>query len=242
MSEALFRDDAYRRDCEAEVVEVGEAGIVLDRSVFYPLGGGQAGDAGLLRLESGATVVIADTRKGEAGRILHLPAAGQDLAMLQAGTRVTAAIDWPRRHRLMRLHTTTHLLCALLPYPVNGCSITPEQARMDFDTAEPFDAAAIEAGLARLVAGAHAVGTQWTSDEELDANPQLVRTMSVAPPRGSGRVRLLRIEGVDLQPCGGTQVASTAEIGGVRVLKIEKKGARARRIVLGLTEAPALSA
>lgn len=242
MTEALFREDAYLRECAARIVDVGEAGIVLDRSVFYPLGGGQAGDTGTLTLESGATVAIADTRKGEAGRILHVPPTGQDLAALRPGARVTAAIDWPRRHRLMRLHTTTHLLCALLPYPVNGCSITPEQARMDFDTAEPFDATAVEAGLARLVAEAHAVGTQWISDEELDANPQLVRTMSVAPPRGSGRVRLLRIEGVDLQPCGGTHVASTAEIGGVRVLKIEKKGARARRIVLGLAETAALSA
>lgn len=236
MTEVLFRDDAYLRECEATLVEVGEAGLVLDRSVFYPLGGGQAGDAGMLRLVSGAVIGIADTRKGEAGRIVHVPAPGQDLSALQPGLRVTAAIDWGRRHRLMRLHTTTHLLCSLLPYPVNGCSITPEQARMDFDTSEPFDAAAIEAGLARLVAGAHAVGTQWISDEALDANPQLVRTMSVAPPRGSGRVRLLRIDGVDLQPCGGTHVASTAEIGGVRVLKIEKKGARARRIVVALTD------
>ncbi len=167
MTEALFRDDAYLRECEATIVEVGEAGLVLDRSVFYPLGGGQAGDAGALRLAPGTAVSIVDTRKGEAGRIVHVPAPGQDLSALQPGMRVTAAIDWARRHRLMRLHTTTHLLCALLPYPVNGCSITPEQARMDFDTSEPFDAAAIEAGLARLVAGAHAVGTQWISDEEL---------------------------------------------------------------------------
>lgn len=240
-SAALFRDDAYLRDCEAEVLEVDDAGIVLDRSVFYPLGGGQAGDAGELALASGARIAISDTRKGEAGRIVHVPAPGQDLSALQPGLRVIATLDWARRHRLMRLHTTTHLLCALLPYPVNGCSITPEQARMDFDTSEPFDATAIEAGLARLVAGAHPVGTQWISDEELDANPQLVRTMSVAPPRGTGRVRLLRIDGVDLQPCGGTHVASTAEIGGVRVIKIEKKGARARRIVVGLVADAALS-
>jgi misacylated tRNA(Ala) deacylase len=237
-TEALFRDDAYLRACDARVLEVGADGLLLDRTVFYPLGGGQAGDAGVLRLADGRSLVIADARKGEAGRIRHVPAAGQDLSAFGPGTALTAAIDWPRRHRLMRLHTTTHLLCALLPYAVNGCSITAEYARMDFDTAELFDAAVLNAGLARLVSEAHAVTSEWITDAELDANPQLVRTMSVQPPRGSGRVRLLRIAGVDLQPCGGTHVANTAEIGAVRITKMEKKGATTRRVLLAL-DAPA---
>jgi misacylated tRNA(Ala) deacylase len=164
---------------------------------------------------------------------VHLPAPDADLSMLAPGTRVTALIDWQRRHRHMRFHTATHLLCALVPHPVDGCSITADYARLDFHMNEPLDKDALNAGLARLVAEAHAVRHRWISEDELDANPGLVRSMSVTPPRGLGRVRVLEIAGVDLQPCGGTHVANTRDIGAVVVTKIEKKSAMTRRVVLG---------
>jgi misacylated tRNA(Ala) deacylase len=239
MTEELFRDgieSGYLRECAARITRVsaGEHAVVLDRTVFYPLGGGQAGDAGVIVTPHGG-LAIADTRKNrETGEILHIAAAGQDalLTRLQAGEAVTARIDWQRRHRHMRFHTSTHLLCALLPYGVDGCSITADYARMDMVTSEPIDIDTVNAGLARLVREAHAVRTRWITDAELDANPQLVKTMSVQPPRGVGKVRLLEVEGVDLQPCGGTHVANTQEIGDVRVVKVEKKSARTRRVVL----------
>lgn len=234
MSEALFRDDAYRRETPASVVRAQPAGIVLDRTVFYPRGGGQAGDAGSLLLPGGGEIAIADTVKGEGAEIVHVPAAGQEarVAALKPGDPVTARIDWERRHRHMRFHTATHLLCAIVPHQTNGCSITAEYARLDFDMVEPLDREHLERELARLVAGGHDVRTVWITDEELDAKPELVRTMSVKPPRGVGRVRLLEIDGVDLQPCGGTHVANTREIGALKVVKIEKKSARTRRVVL----------
>lgn len=238
MSEALFREDAYRRETEASVVRAGPAAIVLDRTVFYPRGGGQAGDAGTLRLADGREIAIADTVKGEGAEIVHVPAAGQDdlVAALEPGDAVTARIDWERRHRHMRFHTATHLLCAIVPHQTNGCSITAGYARLDFDMVEPLDREHLERELAKLVAGAHEVRTVWITDEELDAKPDLVRTMSVKPPRGVGRVRLLEIDGVDLQPCGGTHVANTREIGALKVVKIEKKSARSRRVVLEFAE------
>ena len=234
MSEALFREDAYRREAQASVVRADAAGVVLDRTVFYPRGGGQAGDAGVLRLPDGREIAIADTVKGEGAEIVHVPAPGQEasLAALQPGLAVTARIDWERRHRHMRFHTATHLLCAIVPHQTNGCSITADYARLDFDMVEPLEREHLERELAKLVAGAHDVRTIWITDEELDAKPELVRTMSVKPPRGVGRVRLLEIEGVDLQPCGGTHVANTREIGALKVVKIEKKSARSRRVVL----------
>ena len=237
MTEELFREDAQLRQCEARITAVDEAGIRLDRSIFYPQGGGQAGDAGLLRLADGRELPIADTRKGAApGEIIHVPAAGADLSGWLPGLVVTAEIDWQRRHRHMRFHTATHLLCALVPHPVDGCSITAGYARLDFHMTEPLDKETLTAGIARLVAGAHAVGHRWITEAELDANPGLVRSMSVQPPRGQGRVRVLEIDGVDLQPCGGTHVANTAEIGAVIVTKIEKKSAKTRRVVLGFAE------
>ena len=235
MTETLFREDPYRRDCEATVRSVESGGIVLDRTVFYPRGGGQAGDAGRLDLAGGNAIAILDTVKGEGpGDILHVPAPGQEaaLAALAPGTAVTARIDWERRHRHMRFHTATHLLCAIVPKQTNGCSITADYARLDFDMTELLDRETLERELARLVAEAHDVRTIWITDAELDAKPELVRTMSVQPPRGVGRVRLLEIEGVDLQPCGGTHVANTREIGALRVVKVEKKSARSRRVVL----------
>ncbi|MFG6446695.1 alanyl-tRNA editing protein [Roseateles sp. BYS180W] len=229
----LFREDAQLRECSATVLRVDERGILLDRTVFYPQGGGQAGDAGVLRLADGRQIGIADTRKGEGGEILHLPATGADLAGLAPGVVLLAQLDWTRRHAHMRFHTATHLLCALVPHPVDGCSITAGYARLDFHMTDALDKEALTAGLARLVSGAHAVSHSWISDEELDANPGLVRSMSVQPPRGTGRVRVLKIDGVDLQPCGGTHVNNTADIGPVVVTKIEKKSAKTRRVVLG---------
>jgi len=238
MTEELFREDATLVECEAVVLAVDAAGVVLDRTVFYPLGGGQAGDAGTLQTAGGARLAIVDTRKHpeRAGDIAHVPAQDADLAPFAPGTRVRARIDAERRRAHMRFHTATHLLCALIPHPVNGCSITAGYARLDFHMTEPLDKESITAGLARLVAQAHAVRHRWIREEELDANPGLVRSMSVQPPRGQGRVRVLEIEGVDLQPCGGTHVANTADIGRVVVTKIEKKSAMTRRVVLGFAE------
>jgi misacylated tRNA(Ala) deacylase len=237
MTEELFRDDASRLECQARVLAVDADGVRLDRTVFYPQGGGQAGDAGELRRDDGLVLAIADTRKGAGpGEIVHVPAAGADARALRPGDEVTAAIDAARRRAHMRFHTATHLLCALVPHPVNGCSITAGYARLDFHTAEPLDKQALTAGLARLVAQAHPVRHRWISEAELDANPQLVRSMSVQPPRGQGRVRVLEIEGVDLQPCGGTHVANTAEVGAVVVTKVEKKSAMTRRVILGFAE------
>jgi misacylated tRNA(Ala) deacylase len=244
MTEELFRRDSYVRECEARIVAVTEQGIVLDRTVFYPLGGGQAGDAGVLVLADGRELSIADTRKckDSEGRpthdIAHVPAPGQEplVAALAPGVGVTARMDWERRHKLMRFHTTTHLLCHLVPQLVNGCSITPEYARLDFNMTDPLDKDALTQGIARLVAEAHPVAVGSITDEELDANPALVKSMSVQPPRGTGRIRTIRIGGdtsIDFQPCGGTHVANTSEIGAVVVTKIEKKSATTRRVVLG---------
>ncbi|HOM12162.1 MAG TPA: alanyl-tRNA editing protein [Rubrivivax sp.] len=239
-TEELFREDAALLQCRARVIAVDAGGVRLDRTVFYPQGGGQAGDAGWLRLADGRELAVADTRKGALpGEIVHLIGAGADVAALQAGAEVTAHIDAARRRAHMRFHTATHLLCALVPHAVDGCSITAAYARLDFHTHEPLDKQALNDGIARLVAGRHAVRHRWISEAELDANPQLVRSMSVRPPRGQGRVRVLEIIGVDLQPCGGTHVANTADIGNVVVTKIEKKSAMTRRVVLGFAEAAA---
>ena len=219
MTEELFREDAARLSCEATVLACDAAGLVLDRTVFYPLGGGQAGDAGTLSTAAGAVLPIVDARKHPArpGDIAHVPQAGADLSAFTPGARVVAAIDALRRRAHMRFHTATHLLCALVPHAVDGCSITATYARLDFHMNEPLDKEALNAGIARLVAEAHPVRHRWISEAELDANPQLVRSMSVMPPRGQGRIRVLEIEGVDLQPCGGTHVANTAEVGHVIV-------------------------
>jgi misacylated tRNA(Ala) deacylase len=247
MTQDLFRQDAYLQDCTACVVTVTEHGIVLDRSVFYPLGGGQAGDTGTLLLADGTVIAIADTRKAKdaEGRptadIVHVPEEGQGdaLVRLQPGVEVTAHINWSRRHRLMRFHTTTHLLCHLVPVPVNGCSITADTARLDLVMTEPLDKDRLTEGIARLVAASLPVTIGSISDAELDAQPDLVKSMSVSPPRGSGSVRTVRIGHdalVDLQPCGGTHVSNTAEIGRVVVTKIEKKSATTRRVVLGFSD------
>ena len=238
MTEELFREDAALVECSARVLSLDADGVRLDRTVFYPQGGGQAGDAGVLRLADGREIAVADTRKGAApGEIVHVLAAGAQVGGLLPGSEVTARIDARRRQAHMRLHTATHLLCALVPHAVDGCSITATYARLDFHMTEPLDKQRLSEGIARLVAEAHPVRHRWISEAELDANPQLVRSMSVQPPRGQGRVRVLDIDGVDVQPCGGTHVANTADIGAVVVTKIEKKSAMTRRVILGFADA-----
>jgi misacylated tRNA(Ala) deacylase len=233
-TELLFREDAYLRTARARVSAVSERGIELDRTIFYPLGGGQAGDSGVLRTAGGARLAIADTRKGDgADRVLHIPAAGAQLPA--AGEEVELEIDWARRYRLMRLHTALHLLSCVIKAPVTGGNIVPDKARLDFDIElAALDAAHIQRETNALIATRVATETAWISDAELDAQPQLVKTMSVAPPRGAGRVRLLRIPGIDLQPCGGTHVANIGEIGAIRVLRIRSEGKHNKRVEITL--------
>lgn len=230
--EPIFREDAYARTCEATVVSVDERGIQLDRTVFYPTGGGQPGDRGALTTGDGTAVPIVDTVKGDGpDGVLHVPA--EEAPPVPAGARVTAEIDWERRHRLMRMHTCMHLLSAILPYPVTGGQVGEGKGRLDFDVPEAsLDKERIAAELNRLIEEDHPVGAEWITDEELDARPDLVKTMAVKPPRGSGRVRPVRIEGQDLQPCGGTHVRRTGEIGRVAVDRIQSKGKRNRRVSL----------
>jgi misacylated tRNA(Ala) deacylase len=234
VTELLFYQDAYLKTCEATVVRVDEAGIVLDRTTFYPMGGGQPGDTGTLRTEDGREARIADTRKGaQPGDVVHVPAPGS--APLQPGDRVIAAIDWDRRHHHMRVHTSLHVLSAVIPAGVTGGSVRYDSGRLDFDLPETaLDRLEIDEKLNRLISGSYPVAPRWITDEELDARPELVKTMSVAPPRGLGRVRLLEIAGVDLQACGGTHVANTGEIGQVSVLRIENKGTHNRRVTVAL--------
>jgi misacylated tRNA(Ala) deacylase len=233
MTEQLFRDDSYLRQCEANVVESADGGVVLDRTVFYPMGGGQPGDTGTLSWDGGS-VEIVDTRYGEGGVIRHLAAEGA--ALPAPGTAVTASLDWDRRYRHMRMHTALHLLGSILQYGVTGGNISADKSRLDFDMEDTVDKDQVNAALAALVKADHAVSCRWITDEELDAQPELVRTMSVQPPRGVGKVRLLEIEGVDLQPCGGTHLKSTGEVGQVQVSKVEKKGRHNRRVSIVLDD------
>jgi len=235
---AVHREDAYARRCEAVVTHVADDGVELDRTVFYPLGGGQAGDIGTLRLADGTPLPVIDARKSRQpgatpDDTLHLldPASGWQ-PKLAVGTAVVAEIDWERRYRHMRFHTATHLLCAVVRELVDGCSITADYARLDFAMTAPLDKGAVQLGLEELIARGLPVGCEWITDDELRANPHLVKSMSVSPPIGFGRVRLVRVGDVDLQPCGGTHVRNTAEIGALRVARIEKKSARTRRVVL----------
>ena len=229
--EQLFRDDSYLRDCAAIVIASGADGIRLDRTVFYPMGGGQPGDTGRLRLGDGSAIEIVDTRKGETqGDILHIPAEGSDLPT--PGVAIRAEIDWDRRHRLMRMHTCLHLLCAIIEGDVTGGQISDGKGRLDFNLAPEtvLDKVALTDALNQLIKGNHDVTPRWIADEELAARPELVRTMSIKPPSGQGKVRLLDIAGVDLQPCGGTHVRNTSEIGPVEIIKIESKGKMNKRV------------
>jgi len=233
-TELLFRTDAYLKTASARVVAVGERGIELDRTIFYPMGGGQAGDTGVLSRESGERIAVVDTRKGEAiDSVLHVAAATTPRP--EPGETLTLEIDWQRRYALMRLHTALHVLSCVVVAPVTGGNIAPDKARLDFDIdMRLLDAGKIERETNALIARGVETETVWITDEELDARPELVKTMSVQPPRGAGRVRLLRIPGIDLQPCGGTHVRNIAEIGAIRVLRIRSEGKRNRRVEIAL--------
>ncbi len=237
MTNLLFRDDPYAKSCEATITAVNDrGGIELDRTVFYPTGGGQPGDSGVLRLADGREIIIATAVKGGgADDVIHVPAEGQEVPA--AGAAVTACIDWPKRHRHMRIHTCLHLLSSVVEYPVTGGQISDGKGRLDFDMPEmTVEKEAITERLNELIAQGHPVNVNWISDAELAAQPDLVKTMSVKPPTGQGQVRLIDVDGCDLQPCGGTHVANTSEIGTVRVRKIEKKGRQNRRISIEFTE------
>jgi misacylated tRNA(Ala) deacylase len=240
MTELVFRDDAYARSCAARIVAAGGRGIRLDRTVFYPTGGGQPGDTGALRLASGETIAIVDTVKGEtADEVIHIPAPGTPFPA--PGTELTAEIDWERRYRLMRMHSCLHLLCAVVPGAVTGGQVSDGRGRLDFDVpGASLDKEAIAAQLNALIAAGHEVTPRWITDAELETRPELVRTMSVKPPVGAGRVRLMEVAGpdaaIDLQPCGGTHIRNTAEIGPVVIGKIENKGRQNRRINIAFAE------
>jgi misacylated tRNA(Ala) deacylase len=232
LTKDLFREDAYLKTCTAKVTACDDGFVWLDQTIFYPLGGGQPGDTGSLSWD-GETARVADTRYVD-GDIAHLLEGGA--SMPPVGARVELAIDWERRYRHMRMHTAMHLLGTILRYGVTGGNISEEKSRLDFDMEDTIDKGAVDAALAKLVAENHAVSCRWISEEELDASPELVRTMSVQPPRGRGAIRLLEIEGVDLQPCGGTHLRSTGEVGRVRIGKIEKKGRHNRRVNIHLDD------
>jgi misacylated tRNA(Ala) deacylase len=234
MADLLFRDDAYLKTATAEVVARHENGLELNRTIFYPLGGGQPGDVGALIRTNGDRIPIADTRKGGvADSVLHIPS-GNTLAP-EVGETVTLELDWERRYALMRLHTALHVMSCVVIAPVTGGNISPDKARLDFDIdMSLLDAAKIERETNAIIARGIETQTIWITDEELDARPDLVKTMSVQPPRGTGRVRLLSIPGVDLQPCGGTHVRNIGEIGAIRVLKIRSEGKRNKRVEIAL--------
>ncbi len=241
MTEKVYHQDAYQRECEATVLAVNErGGFVLDRTVFYATSGGQPGDKGVIVTADGTEIAIATAvYDADKETIVHVPAMPGDVPPV--GSKVTVRLDWAARHRHMRVHTALHLLCSLVPFPVTGGQIAADGGRLDFDIDNPeaVNKDDLTAGINALIAADHRLSERWISDEEMAANPQLVRTMSVKPPMGSGRVRLVAIgEGgaVDLQPCGGTHVRSTGEIGGIVVDKIENKGKQNRRIRITLLD------
>jgi len=229
MTDLLYQNDSYLTECDTLVTVAGEVEIQLEATPFYPLGGGQQGDHGVLLDATGKSIEVVDTRKDhDTGGVLHLCAEGHGL---KSGDRVMARIDWARRHCLMRMHSCLHLLCAVVDGGVTGGSVSDIKGRLDFDLPDQtLDKLEITEKLNALIQANHSITSSWISDEALLAKPEMVRTMSVKPPMGQGRVRMIDINGIDLQPCGGTHVASTAEIGPVRVSKIEKKGRSNRRV------------
>jgi misacylated tRNA(Ala) deacylase len=237
MTELLFRADAYLPDAEAKVLGINDRrGIILDRTVFYATGGGQPGDAGTIERTGGSPVPIATAVYGEdKSEVVHVPAEGA--ALPEPGETVRAVLDWQRRYRHMRIHTGLHLLSVVLPFPVTGGQIGADEGRLDFDIDGEVPAKdEIEEKLNALVSADYPVSTEWISDEELLANPGMVKTMKVKPPMGTGRVRLVRIGDIDLQPCGGTHVKATGEIGRLAIGKIENKGKQNRRVRIRFAE------
>ena len=238
MTETLFRTDSYQRACQATVTAINDrSGIVLDRSVFYAAGGGQPGDVGQLRWDGGSCAIATTIYDTDRSTIVHVPVEGAE--MPKVGGAVVAELDWTQRHKFMRVHSALHLLCSLIPFPVTGGQIRAGDGRLDFDIQDSsaLDKETLAGELNALVSADHPITERWITDAELEANPDLVRTMAVKPPMGSGRVRLVAIGedgAIDLQPCGGTHVRSTAEIGAVAVTKIEKKGKQNRRVRISL--------
>jgi misacylated tRNA(Ala) deacylase len=234
----LFRDDAYSASCQATIVDITpEGGIVADRTVFYAQGGGQPGDVGMIVGSDGERIPITNTvYSTDRSQIVHL--VGSDAAArFKVGDSVELNLDWERRFKRMRVHTALHLLSVVLPYPVTGGSIGDGDGRLDFDIPDAgLDKAEVTDRVNALIAQDAPVTERWITDEELDANPGLVKTMSVKPPRGSGRVRLVEIAGIDLQPCGGTHVRRTGEVGTVAITDIEKKGKQNRRVRMSLVD------
>ncbi|MDB5588592.1 MAG: Ala-tRNA(Pro) hydrolase [Devosia sp.] len=234
MTQFLFRDDSYQQETPATVTALTDAGgIVLDRTNFYAASGGQPGDSGTLVRADGSSIAIATAihPEGDKTAIVHVPAEGSALSAI--GELVTAKIDWDRRYKLMRMHTALHLLSVVLPFAVTGGSIGEDKGRLDFNMPEaPENLAELEAQLNAMVTDAHDVTTEWITDAEMAANPDLIKTMNVKPPMGQGRVRLVRIGTVDLQPCGGTHVRNTREIGALSIGKVENKGKQNRRVSL----------
>jgi misacylated tRNA(Ala) deacylase len=234
MTEELFREDAYARRCEATVTAALDGGVCLNRTVFYCQGGGQPGDRGRLAVAGGPALEVVDTIRAE-GRIAHRLADGSETPA--AGASLVAEIDWQRRHRLMRMHSAMHLLCAAVACPVTGGQVGADRSRLDFDLqGAAVDKDEVAERVARWIAEDRPIRFMWIDADELDTRPELVRTMSVRPPRIGGRIRLVEVEGVDLQACGGTHVRSTGEIGALTVGKIENKGRQNRRISLTLVE------
>ena len=233
MTTTLFRKDSYLKECDATTIAVDHNTIVLDRTIFYPMGGGQPGDTGIINWDTSSAIVI-DTRYGDNGSIRHIVEEGTTLP--PPGEEVRARIDWDRRYRHMRMHTALHLLGSLLQYSVTGGNISAEKSRLDFDMEETIDKEKVNKALKKLIEKNYPVSCRWISNEELNAQPELVRTMSVQPPKITGKIRLLEIENVDLQPCGGTHVKSTSEVGQVRIGKVEKKGKHNRRINIHLDD------
>jgi misacylated tRNA(Ala) deacylase len=237
LTEEVFRSDSYLKECEATVVSINElGGIVLDRTNFYPTGGGQPGDTGILRLADGSEITIATTVKGKGGEnVVHVPAEGQTAP--SPGTQVTAVVDWDRRYLHMQMHTALHLVCSIVHAGVTGNQIGAKKSRMDFDMSdEKLNKEEIAASVNALIDADHPTHIDYITDEELDAQPEIIPTMSVAPPRGTGRIRLLKIGEIDLQPCGGTHVSRTGEIGHIRITKIESKGKRNRRVSIAFAD------
>ena len=237
MTSPLFLQDSYLKTCSATVAEIDERGIQFDQTIFYATGGGQPGDSGFVKLHDGTQIPVTTTvKERQSGEHIHVVDTDNTISMPNVGDVCELAIDWQRRYNLMRMHSCLHMLCALIDAPVTGGSIQDERGRLDFDLAETMEKEKLQSALNALISADHSMSIQWITDEELDNQPELVRTLSVKPPRGSGQIRLVNFEGIDLQPCGGTHVASTAEIGGVRVAKIEKKGRQNRRITIVFDE------
>ncbi len=236
MTIELFREDSYLKTCEAVITAIHESGYSCDQTVFYATGGGQPGDTGNIKTAAGDVLRISDTFKDRETKAHVHHVAGEDVGKLAVGDKVTLELNWDRRYKLMRMHSCLHMLCASVPAPVTGGSIQEDRGRLDFDLPDTIDKDATTDKLNELISGNHPMSTRWITDAELDANPELVRTLSAPPPRGTGKVRLVEFKDVDLQPCGGTHVASTSEIGTVRIQKVEKKGKMNRRIIVVFEE------